>query len=144
MPTQTSRLSSDILSAALAGLEVQKQTIERHIEQVRSMLGVRADGQKFRGRPPKSAATISAASAPTVPPAAPAPPTRKRRRFSAETRARMAEAQRKRYAAASKVTAAVPAKPAAKKRKLSAAGRKRIIEATKKRWAEYHAKKAAS
>ena len=135
MPTQTSRLSSDILSAALAGLEAQKQTIERHIEQVRSMLGVRADGQKRRGRPPKSAATISAASTPTVPAesAAPAPPTRKRRRFSAETRARMAEAQRKRYAAANKFTEAVPAKPAAKKRKLSAAGRKRIIEATKKR-----------
>ena len=133
MPTRTGSLSPDILSAALAGFEVQKQTIERHIEQVRSMLGVRS-------------ATISAASTPTVPTesAAPAPPTRKRRRFSAETRARMAEAQRKRYAAANKFTEAVPAKPAAKKRKLSAAGRKRIIEATKKRWAEYKAKKAAS
>src|ERR1700681_3697156 len=101
MPAQNGGLSSDILSAALAGLEAQKQAIEHHIEQVRSMLGIRADGQQRRGRPPKSAATVSAASTPTVltESASPAQPVRKRRRFSAETRARMAEAQRKRYAA---------------------------------------------
>jgi len=54
----------------------------------------------------------------------------------------MAEAQRKRHAAAKKVNEATPKQAAPKKRKLSAAGRKRIIEATKKRWAAYRAKQA--
>ena len=135
MPTHIETLSPDVLNAALAGLEAQKQTIEGHIEQVRSMLGIRADGLKRRGRPPKSAATVGTESA------VPSSPGRKRQRFSAETRARMAEAQRKRYAAAKKVNEAPPAKTVTKKRKLSAAGRKRIIEATKKRWAVYKAKK---
>jgi hypothetical protein len=134
MPKQTGGLSSDVLNAALHGLEVQKQTIEQHIQQVRSLLGL---GSGRRGRPPKSAATVPAESA------APTRPARKRRRFSAETRARMSEAQRKRFAATKKVNEP-PAKAVTKKRKLSAAGRKRIIEATKKRWAEYKAKKAAS
>jgi len=141
MPTHIGGLSSDVLNAALAGLEAQKQTIERHIEQVRSMLGIRADGQKRRGRPPKSAVTIPAESTQS---AAPSPPARKRRRFSAETRARMSAAQRKRYAGTKKVDEAPPAKAVTKKRKLSAAGRRRIIAATKKRWAEYKAKKAGS
>jgi len=119
MPTHTGDLSSDILNAALAGLEAQKQRIEREIEQVRSMLGAGAEV------------------------AAPSSPARKRRQMSAATRARMSEAQRKRYAATKKVNPP-PAKAVTKKRKLSAAGRKRIIAATKKRWAEYKAKKAAS
>src|SRR5437899_2345107 len=103
------------------------------------MLGIRADGSKRRGRPPKSAATI-----PSVVAESAAPPLqgRKRRRFSAETRARMAEAQRKRYAATKKVNEAPPAKVVTKKHTLSAAGRKRIIEATKRRWAKYRSKKA--
>src|SRR5260370_31183565 len=125
MPTHTGALSSDVLNAALAGLEAQKQTIEGHIEQVRSMLGIRADGQKRRGRPPKSAATISVESTEST---APSRPARKRRRFSAATRARMAEAQRKRYAATKKVNEVPPAKAVTKKRKLSAACRKRIVE----------------
>jgi hypothetical protein len=136
MPKRTIGLSPDVLNAALHGLEAQKQTIEQHIETVRSLLGIRADGSKRRGRPPKSAATAATESA--------APTARKRRRFSAATRARMAEAQRKKYAAAREVSEAPPSKAVAKKRKLSAAGRKRIIEATKKRWREYKAKKAAS
>lgn len=127
----TQPLSNDVLSAALAGLEAQKQKIEDQISQVRSMLGIASDGARRRGRPPKSAA-----SAPVT---ASAPTARKRRAFSAETRARMAESQRKRWAAA-KDTAA-PAKAPAKKRRLSAAGRKRIIEAAKKRWAEHRANK---
>jgi hypothetical protein len=93
MPTHTEGLSHDVLNAALAGLEAQKQAIEGHLEQVRSLLGIRADGQKRRGRPPKSEATVGTVSA------SPSHPARKRRRFSAEARARMAEAQRKRYAA---------------------------------------------
>jgi hypothetical protein len=133
MPKQTGGLSPDVLNAALHGLEAQKQTLEQHIQQVRSMLGL---GTGRRGRPPKSAATTPTESA--------APTARKRRRFSAATRARMSEAQRKRYASTRKVNEAPPPEAAPKKRKLSAAGRKRIIEATKKRWAEYKAKKAAS
>src|SRR6266571_334567 len=106
MPTHTEGLSPDVLNAALAGLEAQKQTIERHIEQVRSMLGIRADGSKRRGRPPKSATAVPAESG------APTRPARKRRRFSAETRARMSAAQRKRYAATKKVTEVPQAKAA--------------------------------
>src|SRR5258708_3629049 len=133
MPTHTASLSSDVLNAALHGLEAQKQTIEQHIQQVRSMLGL---GTGRRGRPPKSATTVPTDSG------APARPARKRRRFSAATRARMAEAQRKRNAATKKVNEAPP-KAAPMKRKLRAAGPKRIIEATKKRWAEYKKAKNA-
>lgn len=141
MPTHTGPLSPDVLNAALAGLEAQKQTIEHHIEQVRAMLGIRTDGSKRRGRPPKSAATMPSVGTES---GAPAQPAHKRRRFSAATRARMAEAQRKRYAAAKTVNEVPPAKASSKKRKLSAAGRKRIIEATKKRWAKYKATIAGS
>jgi len=132
MPKNIGGLSADVLNAALYGLETQKQTIERHIQQVRSMLGL---GTDRRGRPPKSGAPTPTESGAT------SIPTPKRKRFSAETRARMAEAQHKRYAAAKKVDDA-PKLAAPKKRKLSAAGRKRIIEATKKRWAAYKAKQA--
>jgi len=136
MPIQTGGLSSDVLSAALAGLEAQKQRIEEHIGLVRALLGVRPDGQKRRGRPPKSAASTIEASSVTA-------PARAQGKRSPEVRARMAEAQRKRWAA-KKEPQEAPGKKAPMKRKLSAAGRKRIIEATKKRWAAYKAKKAAS
>src|SRR5579859_3972766 len=113
MPKQTGGLSPDVLSAALQGLEAQKQAIEQHIQQVRSLLKL---GTGHRGRPPKSE------TATPTNPAASARPKRKRRRFSAETRARMAEAQRRRYAAAKKGNATPPEQAAPKKRKLSAAG----------------------
>jgi hypothetical protein len=132
MPTQTAGLSSDVLNAALSGLELQKQKIEEHIQEVRAMLGIRSDGQKRRGRPPKSAASTPA---PT--------PGRTKGKRSAAVRARMAEAQRKRWAAI-KAPKEAAAKTAPKKRKLSAAARKKISEATKKRWAAFKAQKAAS
>jgi len=136
MPTQTAGLSSEVLNAALSGLELQKQKIEEHIQEVRAMLGIRSDGQKRRGRPPKSAASM--------PEVSPAPtPARTRGKRSAAVRARMAEAQRKRWAAI-KAPKEAPAKTAPKKRKLSAAARKRISDATKKRWAAFKAQKAAS
>jgi len=121
-------LSSEVLNAALHGLEAQKQSIDRHIQQVRSMLGL---GTGRRGRPPKAASATSEPSAPV---------RRGRKKRSPEVRARMAAAQRKRWAAL-KSAKGGPAKTVVKKRRLSAAGRKRIIEATKKRWAEYKAKK---
>ena len=64
---------------------------------------------------------------------------RTRRPLSVAARARIAAAQRKRWA---KQKSAAKAHP--KKRKLSAAGRKRIVEATKKRWEAFRARKAAA
>jgi len=68
-----------------------------------------------------------------------------RKPLSAAARARIAAAQRKRWAASKKQQghAAAPAKQSSpKKRKISPAARKRMAEATRKRWAEYRAKKA--
>jgi len=119
----------DILHAALAGLEAQKATMDRHIAQVRSMLGIHVDGSKRRGGPPKTAV-------PSTPTETSAP--RKRRKMNAATRKQMAEAQRRRYAASRNADVAETGearKPAGKKRTMSAAARKRIAEATRKRWA---------
>ena|ERR1051326_6088670 len=132
MPTQTATLSSDVLNAALAGLEAQKQTLEQHIQQVRSMLGI---APRRRGRPPKSAASTTGTSTATM-------PAQKRRKRSPEVRARMAAAQRKRWAALK--AGEEPESAAPKKRTLSAAARKRMSEATKKRWAAYRRSKARS
>jgi hypothetical protein len=63
--------------------------------------------------------------------------------MSTAARRRIANAQRKRWAAmkerSAQPTTAEGARP---KRRISAAGRKRIIEALKKRWAAYRAQKA--
>jgi hypothetical protein len=69
-------------------------------------------------------------------------PTGKRKKFSAASRRKMAEAQRLRWAKLKGGTQ--PAKPAAvaapkPKRKLSASGRTAIIAATKKMWARKRA-----
>ena len=113
MPT---KLDNEILAAAIEGFEAQKKHIDTQIAEIRQKLG---------GGSAEPAATPE--------------PGRKRRKMSAAGRKRIAEAQRKRWAASRKGSAAPAkaAKPEAQKpkRKLSAAGRKRIIEATKKRWA---------
>jgi len=119
MPT---KLTPEIITAAIAGFETQKTKIDAQIAELRSLL---AGG--------------SAATAATKP--EPAKP--KRRKMSAAGRKAIAEAQRKRWAASKK--AAQPSAPKAApkpKRKLSAAGRKAISEATKKRWAAVKAAKA--
>jgi hypothetical protein len=59
-------------------------------------------------------------------------------------RQRIAEAQRKRWAALKKNKPASASAAPKHKRVLSAEGRKRIIEATKKRWAAYRKAAAAS
>src|SRR2546427_1697001 len=82
MPSQPA-VSHDLLNAALHGLESQKITIEAHIAQVQSLLGI---GAKRRGRPPKNAQATDVAEP-------------KKRHFSAATRRKMAAAQRRRYAA---------------------------------------------
>jgi hypothetical protein len=116
MPT---KLDNEILAAAIEGFEAQKKHIDTQIAEIRQKLGGGAE------------------------PAATPQPGRKRRKMSAAGRKRIAEAQRKRWAASKKGSAAPAkaAKPEAQKpkRKLSAAGRKRIIEATKKRWAAVRA-----
>lgn len=71
----TSSLSNDILSAALSGLEMQRQRLDEQIAEVRRMLG----------------SSEHAAAAPQGAPA--------RKKRSAAVRARMAAAQRKRWAA---------------------------------------------
>ena len=110
MPT---KVTNEILTAAIAGFEAQKARISAQIAELR---------QTLSGGPAKPAV-------------GPQPQKRKRKRMSAAARARIAEAQRKRWAA-SKKAAEPPAPEAAPKpkRKLSAAGRRAIIAATKKRW----------
>ena len=109
------KLDNDILAAAIEGFEDRKKRIDAQIAEIRQLMtGDRTE------------------------PAATPEPGRKRRKVSAAGRKRMAEAQRKRWAAKKQSSEAPKAaKPEAQKpkRKMSAAGRKRISEATKRRWA---------
>src|SRR5689334_21090505 len=73
--------------------------------------------------------------------------TRKRKAFSAETKRKMALAQKARWASLkgnSSSESSSKAVPAKAKRKISKAGRAAIIAATKKRWADFRAAKAAA
>jgi len=108
------KLSDDLISAAIEGFEAQKRRLDEQIQELRAML------------PHNGASTGVTTRGP-----------RKRRSMSAEARRRIAEAQRKRWAALRNQSGgAASMKQAAKpKRKLSTAGRKRIIEANRKRWA---------
>ena len=117
MPT---KLTDEIITAAIEGFESEKAQIGAQIAELRQMLS---------GRPAKTVVT-------------PAPAKRKRRGISAAGRARIAEAQRKRWAESKKAPEPSAPKAAPKpKRKLSAAGRRAIVAAAKKRWA---AKRAAA
>jgi hypothetical protein len=82
MPRHKTVQNSELLKAALEGLEAQKKRIEEHIAQVQAMLGHR------RGRPPASAAA----------PAAAAPKAAHKRKLSAAARKRIAAAQKRRWA----------------------------------------------
>jgi hypothetical protein len=70
------------LSAALEGLEIQKQRIEEQIRQVKSMIGKR--------RVPNGPSLLAAAAVADVP--------RKKRVLSTAARKRIAAAQKKRWA----------------------------------------------
>jgi hypothetical protein len=107
-----SKLTKEILDAAIEGFEAQKQRIDNQIAELRAML-------------PGGHAALAGPSEPSVP--------RKKRRISAAGRKAIAEAQRKRWAA-KKVAPPTTTAPK-KKHRLSAAGRKAIAEAQKKRWA---------
>jgi hypothetical protein len=114
------KLTAEILAAAIEGFEVQKQRIDAQIAELRSML---------EGGRPESAATPE-----TIKP---------RKKRSAAVRRRMAMAQRARYAKLKQSSELPQAEAPKPKRKLSAAGRRAIIAATKKRWAAVKAAKQA-
>src|ERR1039458_8406964 len=114
MPTP--KLNAEIIAAAIEGFESQKRRIDTQIGELRAMLsGGRTEGT-----------------------ATPEASTRKRK-VSAAARRRMAEGQRKRWAAikaeSKRPESAARPEPAKPKRKMSAAGRRAISEATKRRWA---------
>jgi hypothetical protein len=108
------KLSPEIIAAALAGFEAQKQQIDSKIAELRDMLDHR-DG---------------AAEAP-----------KRKRKISAVSRRRMALAQKKRWAAI-KGQFQAPAGSEPPKRRISEEGMKRIIAATKRRWALKRAEEA--
>jgi hypothetical protein len=110
MPT---KLTNEIIAAAIAGFEGQKRKIDTQIAELRAMLS---------GSPVDARADEPVKG-----------PHRKR---SSAARKRMAAAQRKRWAAVKGQTAAPAKKTSKPKRKLSAAGRAAIIAAMKKRWAD--------
>jgi hypothetical protein len=110
------KLSPEIISAAIAGFEAQKQHIDSKIAELRNMLDHR-DG---------------AAEAP-----------KRERKISAASRRRIALAQKKRWAAIKGQSQAMsPAGSEPPKRRISEEGMKRIIAATKKRWALKRAEEA--
>jgi hypothetical protein len=106
------KLTPTIIAAAIDGFEAQKLRLDGEIAELRAMLS---------GGSTEPAVTSEL-------------PKHKRRKMSAAGRRAIAEAQRKRWAAAKKAvgSATQEAKP---KRKLSRAGRAAIVAATKKRWA---------
>jgi hypothetical protein len=119
MPKQ---LTPEIISAAIAGFEQQKTHIDAQIAELRAMLS---------GGP----------SEPAITPDAPTG-KRKRRKMSAAGRARIADAQRKRWAA-SKVQAEPPAPATSKpKRKLSKARKAALVANLAKARAARAAKRA--
>src|ERR1022692_4280939 len=120
------KLTPEIIKAAILGFEAQKRSIDEQIAELRATLAGDSAEPASRTEVPKG----------------------KRRKMSAAGRARIAEAQRKRWAEAKKESA--PSSPVAPevpkpKRKLSAAGKAAIVAALKKRWATKRAaaKKAA-
>lgn len=121
-----SRITNEMIEAAITGFEAQKKHIDGQIAELRGMLSGSSSGS----------ATVSR----TV---------RGRRKFSPEAIQRMREAQQRRWAkvrgtsVSAKKETARP-KTAKSKRRLSAAGRKRIVDALKKRWAEKKASEAAA
>jgi len=113
---------TDFLNAALLGYEQQRSEIDERIAELRRQLGRRGAG-------------LGAAAGGS--------PVSKKRTLSAAARERIADAQRKRWAAlrqTSKPGSVRQSVPVAR-RKMSAAGKKRIADAARKRWAAFRAKK---
>jgi len=115
------KLTHEIIAAAVEGYEAQKIRIDGKIAELRAWL---------TGGPAETAATPEA-------------PTRKRRKFSAASRRKMALAQKARWAKLQGESEPSTQEAAPKKkRKLSRAGRAAIIAATKARWDRVRAAKA--
>jgi hypothetical protein len=116
------KLTDEIIDAAIEGYEQQRARIDQKIAELRSLGSGNQDNTE--------AATESKVR-------------RGRRRMSAEARARIAAAQRARWAKTKGETE--PSKVATapkRKRHVSKEGRARIIAATKTRWARVRAEKA--
>jgi len=111
------KVDSTIVEMAIVGYQSEIAKISAKIADIKAQLGQSGPGR------PKAAAAGTDHSAPA-----------KRRTISKAGRARIAAAQRARWAALKKQQSQ-PAKH--KKRQFSAAGLKAIREATKKRWAAY-------
>src|ERR1039457_4477127 len=121
MPT---KLTTEIITAAILGFEEQKRHIDTKIAELRAMLS---------GSPAESAARPEG--------------TPRKHKISAAARRRMAIAQRKRWAKIrGESEPPAPATPEAPKpkRRISEEGMKRIIAATKKRWRLQKAKSATA
>ena len=106
-----------VLEAALVGFTHQLGQITLKITEIQRILG--------KGQPGGAATEAQP----------------KRKHMSTSARARIAAAQRKRWAAL-KEQKATPVKPGPKKRHMSVEARKRIAKAARKRWADIRAKKA--
>ncbi len=127
MPRGTPKTDPAILEMAIVGYQSQLEELTAKITEIKSQLGQRGPGR------PKATATHTE------------PAAGKRKGLTAAARARIAAAQKARWAAYRKGKTVAAKAPAEKpKRKLSAAGRRAIIAATKKRWAAVRAAKAAA
>jgi hypothetical protein len=110
MPT---KLTHEIITAAILGFEQQKTHIDVGIAELRALLP---------GGPAETAPR-------------PEVPIRKRKKFSAASRRKMALAQKARWAKIKgESEPSAPAKTPRAKRRISKEGMARIIAATKKRW----------
>jgi hypothetical protein len=120
------KLTPEIITAAIDGFEAQKTRIDQQIAELRGLL----NGNRTE-------------AAIDVPEAA----TRKRSKFSAASRRKMALAQKARWAkikgeSEPAVPTTAPAAPKGRRRKISVAGRKAIAEATRNRCEAYRAANA--
>ena len=107
---------------ALIGYQAERQKIKATMAGIRGQLGLHS---KVASAPAKATSGV-----------------KPKHRMSAAGRARIAEAQRKRWAAAKKQSEPAASEEAPKpKRRLSKAGKAAIVAALKKRWA---AKRAAA
>jgi hypothetical protein len=120
------KLTKEIIDAAIFGFEAKKRQIDAQIAELRAML-------------PGGRTNSESADAPEAGP-------RKRKRFSADARRRMKEAQQRRWAKvrgeAEPVQTAATEAPKRKRRKMSAAGKQAIADATRSRWEAFRATKA--
>jgi hypothetical protein len=126
MPRQAKPKDNTLLEMAVVGYQSEVARVKARIADIKERLG-----QPGPGRPKATVATAATATAAV--PAAPA----KRRTISKAGRARIAAAQKARWAGQKKQQTKPAAAAKSKKRKLSAAGLKAIREATQKRWAAY-------